>query len=90
MSLVLITNDDGIFSPGLVVVEQAFAGLGEIWVVAPDAERSACGRSVTLHKPLRVKEHGARRLAVGARGRRPAAPGRDAQAAGGGERPYQL
>jgi 5'-nucleotidase len=64
MVRVLITNDDGISSPGLRLVEEAFAEFGEIWVVAPESEHSACGRSVTLNRPLRVKEINNRRFAV--------------------------
>lgn len=64
MTRVLITNDDGISAPGLVVVEEAVAEIGEVWVVAPESERSACGRSVTLHRPLRVRERNKRRFSV--------------------------
>ncbi|HSA24281.1 MAG TPA: 5'/3'-nucleotidase SurE, partial [Myxococcota bacterium] len=64
MRRILLTNDDGIHAPGLECLAQAFAGLGEVWVVAPHVERSACGRAVTLNRPLRVQEHGPHRLAV--------------------------
>jgi 5'/3'-nucleotidase len=64
MLRVLITNDDGISSPGLRTLEEAFADVGEVWVVAPECESSACGRSVTLHRPLRVKEIAKRRFAI--------------------------
>ena len=64
MLRILITNDDGIFSPGLRLLEEAFAEVGDVWVVAPECENSACGRSVTLHRPLRVKEIHHRRFAV--------------------------
>ena len=51
---VLITNDDGISSPGLVALVQAFESVAETYVVAPEHERSATGHAITLHKPLRA------------------------------------
>lgn len=53
---ILITNDDGIQAPGLVALRAALLGLGEVIAIAPDRPRSACGHSVTLHKPLRLTE----------------------------------
>jgi len=51
---VLITNDDGIASPGLQALVGAFDPVGETFVVAPERERSATGHAITLHKPLRA------------------------------------
>lgn len=51
---ILVTNDDGIASPGIEALAEALAHLGTVWVVAPDRERTAVGHSVTLHKPLRL------------------------------------
>lgn len=51
---VLLTNDDGIHAPGLLALKQALSRVAEVSVVAPDRPRSACGHSITLHKPLRV------------------------------------
>ncbi|MDQ7844436.1 MAG: 5'/3'-nucleotidase SurE [Armatimonadota bacterium] len=51
---VLITNDDGIASPGLAALVRAFDRLAECFVVAPEQERSATGHAITLHKPLRA------------------------------------
>jgi 5'-nucleotidase len=51
----LISNDDGIGSPGLAALAGAMAQLGRVTVVAPERERSAVGRGITLHKPLRAK-----------------------------------
>ncbi len=62
--IVLITNDDGIDSPGIKSLASYFNGLGELWVVAPDRERNAIGRALTLHRPLRVQNKTARRFAV--------------------------
>lgn len=54
--LILVTNDDGILSPGLTVLADALSILGRVVVVAPDRERSAIGHSLTLHAPLRAEE----------------------------------
>ncbi len=56
MPRILISNDDGIFSDGIVALADAVAPLGDIMVVAPDREQSASGQSLTLHRPLRVRE----------------------------------
>lgn len=54
--LILVTNDDGIHSPGLHVLAEALRVLGQVVVVAPDRERSAIGHALTLHSPLRAME----------------------------------
>ena len=62
---VLITNDDGIRSPGIRILEKVLAGLArEVWVVAPESEQSAAGHSLTLRRPLRMRKLGSRRFAV--------------------------
>jgi 5'-nucleotidase len=53
---ILVSNDDGINAPGLKVLVDAVDGLGEVFVVAPNRERSACGHSLTMHEPVRAKE----------------------------------
>jgi len=53
---ILVTNDDGIHSPGITALADAMTALGEVFVVAPDRERSAIGHSLTLHAPLRADE----------------------------------
>jgi 5'-nucleotidase len=53
---ILVTNDDGIHSPGLKALAEALKDSGEVYVIAPDRERSAAGHSLTLHKPLRATE----------------------------------
>lgn len=53
---ILISNDDGIHSFGIRVLTEALASLGEVTVVAPDREQSACSHSLTLRNPLRVKK----------------------------------
>lgn len=62
---VLLTNDDGIAAPGLEVLELVAAGLArEVWVVAPEHDRSGTSHSLSLHAPLRISPHGPRRFAV--------------------------
>lgn len=61
---ILVTNDDGIHSPGLTALAKALSKVGEVWVVAPDRERTAAAHAVTLHKPLRVQQCGTRVYAV--------------------------
>lgn len=51
---ILVTNDDGVTSPGLHALAAAMRKLGDVWVVAPDRERTAVGHALTLHKPLRI------------------------------------
>lgn len=51
---ILITNDDGIHAHGLTALKSALSSVGRVFVVAPDRPRSACGHSITLHKPLRA------------------------------------
>jgi 5'-nucleotidase len=53
--LILIVNDDGIASEGLVVLARMARALGRVTVVAPDRQRSATSLALTLHGPLRVK-----------------------------------
>ncbi len=54
--LVLVTNDDGVHSPGIVALAESLASLGRVVIVAPDRERSAAGHSLTLHHPLRAEQ----------------------------------
>ena len=51
---VLLTNDDGIFAPGLFELSQAIKEVAEVVIVAPDSERSAAGHAITIADPLRV------------------------------------
>jgi 5'-nucleotidase len=61
---ILVTNDDGVLSPGLQALADRLQSLGQVWVVAPDRERTAVAHGVTLHKPLRIHEVGKRRYTV--------------------------
>ena len=54
--LILVTNDDGVRSPGIRHLAQALEGLGRVVVVAPDRNRSAIGHALTLDHPLRAEE----------------------------------
>lgn len=51
---VLLTNDDGIASPGLLALARAVSRAATTFVVAPEQERSAASHAITLHKPLRA------------------------------------
>lgn len=53
---ILLTNDDGIYADGLLALKAAMENVGRVYVVAPDRPRSACGHSITLHKPLRANK----------------------------------
>lgn len=53
---ILITNDDGIYSVGLITLAEIFSEEFEIYVIAPEKQRSALGHSITTHKPLRINE----------------------------------
>ncbi len=53
---ILVTNDDGIFSPGLWTLVQELTDIARLVVVAPDREQSATGTAVTLRQPLRVQK----------------------------------
>lgn len=53
---ILITNDDGIHAEGLFALKRALDEIGNVYILAPDRPRSACGHSITLHKPLRVEK----------------------------------
>lgn len=61
---ILVTNDDGILSAGLTALAKALSTVGEVWVVAPDRERTAVAHALTLHKPLRVHQVDKRAYAV--------------------------
>lgn len=56
MKKILVTNDDGFESEGLIALVDALQPLGEVIVVAPTTEKSACGHSLTLTRPLRFVE----------------------------------
>jgi 5'-nucleotidase len=62
--LILLTNDDGLFAEGISVLFNELQNLGQIYIIAPDQEKSASSLALTLHHPLRVKPDGKHRYAV--------------------------
>jgi 5'-nucleotidase len=50
---ILIANDDGIFSPGLIALAEVAEKFGDVLVMAPDVEQSAMGHAITVQRPLR-------------------------------------
>lgn len=63
-SRVLLSNDDGIHAVGLRSLAAALESLAEVWIVAPDRERSAASHAISLHQPLRVRQLGPREFSV--------------------------
>ncbi|OGA45377.1 MAG: 5'/3'-nucleotidase SurE [Betaproteobacteria bacterium RIFCSPLOWO2_12_FULL_63_13] len=53
---ILISNDDGYFAPGIEILAKALAGLGDVTVVAPERDRSGASNSLTLDRPLTVRQ----------------------------------
>lgn len=54
--MILVTNDDGVYSPGIQILAKRLRDLDSVVIVAPDRERSAAGHSMTLHRPLLIEE----------------------------------
>jgi len=52
--LILVCNDDGVQAPGIARLSEALEQVGDVWIVAPDRERSAASHAITLDRPLRV------------------------------------
>jgi 5'-nucleotidase len=52
---ILISNDDGIYSPGIVALAKAATRFGEVRIVAPDVEQSSMGHAITHSRPLRYR-----------------------------------
>src|SRR6201996_8544092 len=62
---ILVTNDDGIHAPGLVIAEKIAREISDdVWVVAPETEQSGASHSLTLTAPLRLRKISERRFAV--------------------------
>lgn len=53
---ILITNDDGIFAPGIYALWEVMRKIGDVIVVAPDSEKSAVGHAITISNPIRIKK----------------------------------
>lgn len=56
MTSILVTNDDGVNSEGIIALFNAMQALGNAYIVAPDRERSAVSHSLTMHRPLKVEK----------------------------------
>lgn len=54
---ILLSNDDGVHSPGLKALYEGLEGLGELHVVAPDRDHSGASNALTLNRPLTVENH---------------------------------
>ncbi|MBC7360980.1 MAG: 5'/3'-nucleotidase SurE [Candidatus Aminicenantes bacterium] len=62
--LFLLTNDDGYFSPGITVLSEELSQLGQVYIVAPDREKSSISLALTLRRPLRAEKVGKNVYAV--------------------------
>ena len=58
--LILLSNDDGFRSEGLIALKNELSKTDEVWVVAPEREQTCISHAITLHKPLRITDHGDR------------------------------
>jgi 5'-nucleotidase len=56
MTRILLTNDDGIHSSGLIRLEEALREVGDVYTVAPVSEMSGASHSLTLARPLRIRQ----------------------------------
>jgi 5'-nucleotidase len=61
---ILITNDDGYHAEGIIALENALAEIGDVYVVAPASEMSGASHSLTLARPLRIRQIDARHWTV--------------------------
>ncbi len=61
---ILLTNDDGYHSKGIIALENALAEIGDVYVVAPASEMSGASHSLTLARPLRIRQIDARHWTV--------------------------
>lgn len=52
---ILVTNDDGVYAPGIFALWEAMCALGEVSVVAPESEKSAVGHAITISDPIRIE-----------------------------------
>jgi 5'-nucleotidase len=64
MARILVTNDDGIHSAGIIALAEALESVGDVLVVAPAHEMSAASHSLTLTRPLRIDEIDERHYSV--------------------------
>jgi 5'/3'-nucleotidase len=64
MKRILLTNDDGIQSDGLIKLEEALKEVGDVYVVAPSSEMSGASHSLTLARPLRIRQLDSRHWSI--------------------------
>ncbi len=64
MALILLTNDDGVRAPGLAALAGALVALGRVVIVAPEQDNSAASHSLTMRRPLHVREIDANSYAI--------------------------
>lgn len=65
---ILITNDDGIYSPGLKILVEEAAAFGDVYVAAPVEEKSACSHSITVRSPIKIQRKALYDMAIEAYG----------------------
>lgn len=58
MPTILVTNDDGITSPGIKILAKTLRSAGDVFVIAPESEQSAVAHALTLHRPLKSEKVG--------------------------------
>ena len=62
---ILLTNDDGVNAPGLKILEKIARQFSDdIWIIAPAEENSGAGHSLTLTRPVRIRQHGDKHYSV--------------------------
>lgn len=61
---ILLTNDDGIHSQGLTALQKALESVGEVYVVAPEGERTCISHAITVRSPVRLWQIGERTWAT--------------------------
>ena len=53
---ILVTNDDGVFAPGIIALAESLKTIAKVTVIAPDHNRSGVSSSISLEMPLRLQE----------------------------------
>ena len=61
---ILLTNDDGYHAEGILALEAALSEIGDVYVVAPESEMSGASHSLTLSRPLRIRQRSERHWTV--------------------------
>ena len=64
MKTILITNDDGVYSPGLAALHEALVPLGRVVTIAPDRDNSAISHALTMNRPLYLQQLGKDRYSL--------------------------